>query len=111
MSSIHRASRSTLSNSATRTALPSEVDPLSITMRAQRDALGLRGSLRSEARASRPLSREETEDTTPFELVDPVNASATLRDLPATGACRRRAHVALVATFVIAIAGYISAAI
>ena len=111
MSSIAGSPRLKLSNSATATALPSEVDPLSITMRAQRDALGLRAALRSDASASRSLSREETDDTTPFELVDPVNASATLRDLPATGSRRRRAHLALVATFVLAIAGYISTAI
>jgi hypothetical protein len=61
----------------------------------------------------RAPSREETEDTTPFELVDPVNASATVRDLPAaTGmSCRRRTQLMLAATFVLGLAGYITTAI
>lgn len=66
-----------------------------------------------DAPNSRPLSREETDDTTPFALVDPVNASATVRDIPAaTGmSCRRRAQLALVASFVLGLAGYITTAI
>ncbi|MBL9017373.1 MAG: hypothetical protein JNL83_24505 [Myxococcales bacterium] len=103
-------STSTRTISATRTALPSEVDPLTIT---QRD---LGASLRahhSDARKPRLPSREETEDTVPFELVDPVNASATVRDLPAaTGsACRRRAQIAIAASFVLALAASVGAAL
>ena len=66
-----------------------------------------------DAPESRRPSREETEDTTPFELVDPVNASATVRDIPAaTGmSCRRRAQLALAASFVLGLAGYITTAI
>jgi hypothetical protein len=92
-------STSTRSISATRTALPSEVDPLSTTQRVSGASLRAH---HSDARMPRPPSREETEDTVPFELVDPVNASATVRDLPAaTGsACRRRAQIAIAATFV-----------
>jgi len=95
---------------ANRTALPSRVDPLSITVR------DLRASMpapHSDARLHREPSQEETEDTTPFELVDPVNASATLRDIPVTN-CRKRVQIALVASFVIALAGlagYITTAV
>ncbi|MBA3464191.1 MAG: hypothetical protein H0T46_29825 [Deltaproteobacteria bacterium] len=45
--------------------------------------------------------------------MDPVNASATVRDIPAaTGmSCRRRAQLALAASFVLGVAGYITMAI
>jgi hypothetical protein len=101
---------STRGNHATRAALPAKVDPLSTTMRVLRASVLM--PLR-DAPKSRPPSREEVEDTTPFELVDPVNASATVRDIPAaTGmSCRRRAQLALAASFVLGLAGYITAAI
>ena len=57
------------------------------------------------------MSQEETADTTPFELVDPLNPAATLRDIPVTSLwCRRRMQIALVASCVLAIAGYITVA-
>lgn len=105
-----RARTSTRSISATRTALPSEVDPLSTTQRVSGASLHAH---HSDASKPRSPSREETEDTVPFELVDPVNASATVRDLPAaTGsACRRRAQIALAASFVLALAASLGAAL
>ena len=107
---MRTGSTSTRTISATRTALPSVVDPLTTT---QRD---LGASLRahhSDAARPRPPSREETDDTVPFELVDPVNASATVRDMPAaTGvACRRRAQIAIAASFVLALAASVGAAL
>ena len=107
---MRTGSTSTRSIPATRTALPSEIDPLTVT---QRD---LGASLRahhSDALKPRPPSREETDDTVPFELVDPVNASATVLDLPAaTGsACRRRAQIAIAASFVVALVASVGAAL
>lgn len=108
---------STRSNSATTAALPPVVDPLTITMRelrvVGRDASGSRTRPRNEISRSRSPSFEETADTTPFDLVDPANPAATLRDIPAaTGmSCRRRTQLALVASFVLALAGYITTAV
>ncbi len=101
---------STRANHATGAALPAKVDPLSTTMRLLRASVLMP---LHEAPRPRSPSREETDDTTPFELVDPVNASATVRDIPAaTGmSCRRRAQLALAASFVLGVAGYITMAI
>lgn len=101
---------STRDKHATRTALPSEVDPLSTTMRDLRAAMP---RPRSDARSPRPLSLDETADTTPFALIDPMNPSATVRDLPAaTGrSCHRRVQIAFVASIVLALAGAITAAV
>jgi len=107
---MRTGSTSTRTISATRTALPSVVDPLTTT---QRDLGTALRTHHSDALRPRPPSREETEDTVPFELVDPVNASATVRDLPAAtgGACRRRAQIAIAASFVLALAASVGAAI
>ncbi len=101
------------SNVATSRALPPEVDPLSTTMRSlaviRIEAPGSRTRPRSDAPRSRGATLEEVADTTPFALIDPNNPAATLRDIPAaTGMSCRRARVALVASFVIAIAGMIT---
>src|SRR5207244_702834 len=103
-------STSTRTIPATRTALPSEVDPLCQT---QRDLGSALRRHHSEALAPRRLSLEETDDTLPYDLVDPINASATVREMPAaTGnACRRRAHIAFAATFVLVIAASLGAAL
>jgi len=82
-------------------------------MRASRamfaDASGSRTRPRSDAPNSRGASFEETADTTPFELVDPANPAATLRDMPTSAMkCRRRMQLALLASLVLAIAGYIT---
>ncbi len=108
---------STRSNPATSPALPPLVDPLSITMRELKpvsaEASGSRTRPRNDASKPRRLSLEESADTTPFALIDPDHPAATLRDIPAaTGmSCRRRAQLALVASFVLAIAGYITVAV
>jgi len=73
---------------------------------ARPDARGSRiGRLAAVSQSRRPTF-EETADTTPFELIDPVNPAATQRDMPAPS--RHRMHVALVASAVLAIAGYIT---
>jgi hypothetical protein len=72
------------------------------------DASGSRPRVRSDVPNSRRASFEETADTTPFELIDPANPAATLRDLPASARSCRRLQLALLASLVLAIAGYIT---
>ena len=103
------------SNPATEAALPSDVDPLSQTMRSlaviRIEAPGSRTRPRNDASRSRGATLDEVADTTPFELVDPDNPAATLHDIPAaTGMSCRRARLAIVASFVIALTGVIAVA-
>lgn len=63
---------------------------------------------RNDASRSRGATFEEVADTTPFELIDPDNPAATQRDIPAaTGMCRR-ARLAILASFVLAVATYVT---
>jgi hypothetical protein len=89
-----------------------QVDPLSITMRSLEviriEAPRSRTRPRNDAPRSRGATFEEVADTTPFELIDPDNPAATHRDIPVARMSCRHARVAIVASFVIAIAGMIT---
>jgi len=103
----------TRSNPATKAALPPEVDPLSQTMRSlaviRIEAPESRTRPRNDATRSRGATPDEVADTTPFALIDPDNPAATLRDMPAvTRMSCRRARLAILASFVLALATYVT---
>ncbi len=100
------------SNSASRIALPSQINPLSATMRSlaviRIEVPGSRTRPRNDATRSRGATPDEVADTTPFALIDPDNPAATLRDMPVTRMSCRRARLAILASFVLALATYVT---